>query len=165
MRLMGEQFVAGQTIDEALSNAALGGEGFSAILRHAGRSAVTAAQAYQYNAGHRRAIHATSSTPPRRGIYDGRGISISSRRCIRVTAAPSGSACRPSSNPAVEGIGVLANGPRYRAQRRCRGSRPPGNRLDCVERTLLEPRALQAGTASAFVVRLPAARLLHDRLA
>jgi RHH-type transcriptional regulator, proline utilization regulon repressor / proline dehydrogenase / delta 1-pyrroline-5-carboxylate dehydrogenase len=77
MRLMGEQFVAGQTIDEALSNGhALEEKGFHHSYDMLGEAAVTAAQAYHYMQDYRRAIHAIGRAAQRRGIYEGPGISI-----------------------------------------------------------------------------------------
>ncbi len=77
MRLMGEQFVAGQTIEEALekdrSNDGLG-------VRHSydmlGEAAVTAQQAEAYLRSYEHAIHAIGSFSAGRGIYEGSGISI-----------------------------------------------------------------------------------------
>jgi RHH-type proline utilization regulon transcriptional repressor/proline dehydrogenase/delta 1-pyrroline-5-carboxylate dehydrogenase len=77
MRLMGEQFVAGQTIDEALSNGrALEEKGFRHSYDMLGEAAVTAAQAYHYMQAYRQAIHAIGHAAQRRGIYEGPGISI-----------------------------------------------------------------------------------------
>lgn len=77
MRLMGEQFVAGQTIEEALekdrSNEGLG-------VRHSydmlGEAAVTAQQAEAYLRSYEHAIHAIGRFSAGRGIYEGSGISI-----------------------------------------------------------------------------------------
>ena len=77
MRLMGEQYVAGQTIDEALSNGrAREEQGFRHSYDMLGEAAVTAAQAYHYMQAYRRAIHAIGHAAQRRGIYEGPGISI-----------------------------------------------------------------------------------------
>ena len=77
MRLMGEQFVAGQTIDEALSNGrALEERGFRHSYDMLGEAAVTAGQAEQYMQAYRRAIHAIGGAARGRGIYEGPGISI-----------------------------------------------------------------------------------------
>jgi RHH-type transcriptional regulator, proline utilization regulon repressor / proline dehydrogenase / delta 1-pyrroline-5-carboxylate dehydrogenase len=77
MRLMGEQFVAGQTIDEALSNGrALEEKGFRHSYDMLGEAAVTAAQAFHYMQAYRQAIHAIGRAARRRGIYEGPGISI-----------------------------------------------------------------------------------------
>jgi RHH-type proline utilization regulon transcriptional repressor/proline dehydrogenase/delta 1-pyrroline-5-carboxylate dehydrogenase len=77
MRLMGEQFVAGQTIDEALDNGrAREEQGFRHSYDMLGEAAVTAGQAEQYMQAYRRAIHAIGRAAQRRGIYEGPGISI-----------------------------------------------------------------------------------------
>ena len=77
MRLMGEQFVAGQTIDEALANGRrLEEKGFRHSYDMLGEAAVTAAQAEAYLQAYRRAIHAIGRAARRRGIYEGPGISI-----------------------------------------------------------------------------------------
>jgi RHH-type proline utilization regulon transcriptional repressor/proline dehydrogenase/delta 1-pyrroline-5-carboxylate dehydrogenase len=77
MRLMGEQFVSGQSIEEALDN----GRGREAAgFRHSydmlGEAAITAAQAFAYMQAYRRAIHAIGRSARGRGIYEGPGISI-----------------------------------------------------------------------------------------
>jgi RHH-type proline utilization regulon transcriptional repressor/proline dehydrogenase/delta 1-pyrroline-5-carboxylate dehydrogenase len=77
MRLMGEQFVAGQTIDEALSNGRrLEEKGFRHSYDMLGEAAVTMVQAEQYMRAYRHAIHAIGRAAERRGIYEGPGISI-----------------------------------------------------------------------------------------
>src|SRR5215468_3400375 len=77
MRLMGEQFVAGQTIDEALGNGRrLEEKGFRHSYDMLGEAAVTMGQADQYTQAYRHAIHAIGRAAERRGIYDGPGISI-----------------------------------------------------------------------------------------
>jgi RHH-type proline utilization regulon transcriptional repressor/proline dehydrogenase/delta 1-pyrroline-5-carboxylate dehydrogenase len=77
MRLMGEQFVAGQTIDEALDNGRdREGQGFRHSYDMLGEAAITAEQAYQYMQAYRRAIHAIGREARHRGIYEGPGISI-----------------------------------------------------------------------------------------
>jgi RHH-type proline utilization regulon transcriptional repressor/proline dehydrogenase/delta 1-pyrroline-5-carboxylate dehydrogenase len=77
MRLMGEQFVAGQTIDEALANGrSLEERGFRHSYDMLGEAAVTAGQAEQYMQAYRQAIHAIGRAAQRRGIYEGPGISI-----------------------------------------------------------------------------------------
>ncbi|MDP1962121.1 MAG: bifunctional proline dehydrogenase/L-glutamate gamma-semialdehyde dehydrogenase PutA [Reyranella sp.] len=77
MRMMGEQFVAGQTIDEALANARrLEAEGFRYSYDMLGEAAVTAAQAESYRTAYEQAIHAIGRAANRRGIYAGPGISL-----------------------------------------------------------------------------------------
>jgi RHH-type transcriptional regulator, proline utilization regulon repressor / proline dehydrogenase / delta 1-pyrroline-5-carboxylate dehydrogenase len=77
MRLMGEQFVAGQTIDEALANGRrLEAKGFRYSYDMLGEAAVTAAQAEHYRTAYEQAIHAIGRAANRRGIYEGPGISL-----------------------------------------------------------------------------------------
>ena len=77
MRLMGEQFVAGRTIDEALANArALERRGFRYSYDMLGEAALTAEDAARYFDAYRRAIEAIGADAARRGIYAGPGISI-----------------------------------------------------------------------------------------
>ncbi len=77
MRLMGEQFVTGRTIEEALRNAqpreALG---FCFSYDMLGEAATTAADAGRYYADYEHAIHAIGKASGARGIYEGPGISI-----------------------------------------------------------------------------------------
>jgi len=77
MRLMGEQFVAGQTIDEALDNGRPWvRKGFRYSYDMLGEAAVTAAQGRRYFNEYEAAIQAIGSASAGRGIYDGPGISI-----------------------------------------------------------------------------------------
>ena len=77
MRLMGEQFVAGQTIGEALDNAREREElGFRHSYDMLGEAAVTAEQAMNYMEAYEASIHAIGEAARGRGIYEGPGISI-----------------------------------------------------------------------------------------
>ena len=77
MRMMGEQFVTGQTIAEALGNArGLEAEGFRHSYDMLGEAATTAADAARYYASYEAAIHAIGKASAGRGIYEGPGISI-----------------------------------------------------------------------------------------
>jgi RHH-type proline utilization regulon transcriptional repressor/proline dehydrogenase/delta 1-pyrroline-5-carboxylate dehydrogenase len=77
MGLMGEQFVLGQTIGEALENARPRvRQGFRYSYDMLGEAAVTAAQAERYVAEYETAIRAIGAEAAGRGIYDGPGISI-----------------------------------------------------------------------------------------
>jgi RHH-type proline utilization regulon transcriptional repressor/proline dehydrogenase/delta 1-pyrroline-5-carboxylate dehydrogenase len=77
MRLMGEQFVSGETIEEALAN---GRKRETKGFRHSydmlGEAAVTAEDAQRYYSAYEHAIHAIGNVAAGRGIYDGPGISI-----------------------------------------------------------------------------------------
>jgi RHH-type proline utilization regulon transcriptional repressor/proline dehydrogenase/delta 1-pyrroline-5-carboxylate dehydrogenase len=77
MRLMGEQFVAGQTIDEALDNGRPWvRKGFRYSYDMLGEAAVTAAQAKRYFDEYAAAIQAIGSASAGRGVHDGPGLSI-----------------------------------------------------------------------------------------
>jgi RHH-type proline utilization regulon transcriptional repressor/proline dehydrogenase/delta 1-pyrroline-5-carboxylate dehydrogenase len=77
MRLMGEQFVTGETIAEALANAGgMESKGLPLLLRHAGRSGPDRGRRERYLASYEQAIHAIGKASHGRGIYEGPGISI-----------------------------------------------------------------------------------------
>ncbi|MDQ0560179.1 RHH-type proline utilization regulon transcriptional repressor/proline dehydrogenase/delta 1-pyrroline-5-carboxylate dehydrogenase [Rhizobium mesoamericanum] len=77
MRMMGEQFVTGETIDEALQRAKpLEQRGFRYSYDMLGEAATTAADAERYYTDYEAAIHAIGKASDRRGIYEGPGISI-----------------------------------------------------------------------------------------
>ncbi|WP_051320991.1 trifunctional transcriptional regulator/proline dehydrogenase/L-glutamate gamma-semialdehyde dehydrogenase [Rhizobium mesoamericanum] len=77
MRMMGEQFVTGETIDEALQRAKpLEQRGFRYSYDMLGEAATTAADAERYYRDYEAAIHAIGKASDRRGIYEGPGISI-----------------------------------------------------------------------------------------
>jgi RHH-type proline utilization regulon transcriptional repressor/proline dehydrogenase/delta 1-pyrroline-5-carboxylate dehydrogenase len=77
MRMMGEQFVTGETIAEALKRARpLEARGFRYSYDMLGEAATTAADAERYDADYAAAIHAIGRAAAGRGIHDGPGISI-----------------------------------------------------------------------------------------
>jgi RHH-type transcriptional regulator, proline utilization regulon repressor / proline dehydrogenase / delta 1-pyrroline-5-carboxylate dehydrogenase len=77
MRLMGEQFVLGETIDEALKRArAMEAKGFRYSYDMLGEAAATAADAARYLGDYERAIHAIGKAAQGRGVLAGPGISI-----------------------------------------------------------------------------------------
>ncbi|MDO6964226.1 trifunctional transcriptional regulator/proline dehydrogenase/L-glutamate gamma-semialdehyde dehydrogenase [Rhizobium alvei] len=77
MRLMGEQFVTGQTIEEALKRSQpLEAKGFQYSYDMLGEAATTAADAARYLADYVAAIHAIGKASAGRGVYAGPGISI-----------------------------------------------------------------------------------------
>ncbi len=89
MRLMGEQFVTGETIAEALPMPASWKRKVSVTLTicwasRADRRRCTGV--YGFLSAGDSAIGKASNG---RGIYEGPGISINCQRCIRATAAPS----------------------------------------------------------------------------
>ncbi len=77
MRLMGEQFVTGETIRQALDNAReLEAEGFRYSYDMLGEAALTDHDAQRYRASYEQAIHAIGKASAGRGVYNGPGISI-----------------------------------------------------------------------------------------
>ncbi|MDQ2187970.1 trifunctional transcriptional regulator/proline dehydrogenase/L-glutamate gamma-semialdehyde dehydrogenase [Alcaligenaceae bacterium A4P071] len=77
MRMMGEQFVSGQTISEALANnRKMESKGFRYSYDMLGEAATTAEDAERYYASYEQAIHAIGKAGAGRGIYEGPGISI-----------------------------------------------------------------------------------------
>ena len=77
MRMMGEQFVAGQTIEEALVHARrMEARGFRYSYDMLGEAATTAADAARYWRAYEHAIHTIGHAAAGRGIIDGPGISV-----------------------------------------------------------------------------------------
>ena len=77
MRLMGEQFVTGETIAEALANARKHEDkGFRYSYDMLGEAALTEKDAQAYLHSYQQAIHAIGKASNGRGIYEGPGISI-----------------------------------------------------------------------------------------
>jgi RHH-type proline utilization regulon transcriptional repressor/proline dehydrogenase/delta 1-pyrroline-5-carboxylate dehydrogenase len=77
MRMLGNQFVTGQTIDEALKNSRDNEtRGYRYSYDMLGEAALTEADACNYYASYEAAIHAIGKASNGRGIKDGPGISI-----------------------------------------------------------------------------------------
>ncbi len=77
MRLMGEQFVTGEHIGEALANAhRLEQQGFRYSYDMLGEAALTEDDTQAYLLSYQQAIHAIGKASNGRGIYEGPGISI-----------------------------------------------------------------------------------------
>ena len=77
MRLMGKQFVAGETIADALANAArFEAMGFRYSYDMLGEAAMTADDAERYYAAYEDAIAAIGQAAAGRGVHEGPGISI-----------------------------------------------------------------------------------------
>ncbi len=77
MRMMGEQFVTGETINEALERAKVMEEkGFQYSYDMLGEAATTKADAERYYRDYEAAIHAIGHASNGRGVYGGPGISI-----------------------------------------------------------------------------------------
>lgn len=77
MRMMGEQFVMGETIEEALARARRReAQGFAFSYDMLGEAAATAADAARYLEAYTAAIHAIGAASAGRGVFAGPGISI-----------------------------------------------------------------------------------------
>ena len=77
MRMMGEQFVTGETIQDALAHAkGLEAQGFRYSYDMLGEAAMTAEDADRYRESYEQAIHAIGKASAGRGVYEGPGISI-----------------------------------------------------------------------------------------
>lgn len=77
MRMMGEQFVTGQTIQDAVGNARrLEDKGFRYSYDMLGEAAMNAADAKRYISDYENAIQAIGENSAGKGIYEGPGISI-----------------------------------------------------------------------------------------
>ncbi len=77
MRMMGEQFVTGETIAQALRHARpLEAQGFRYSYDMLGEAALTAADAARYRTAYEDAIHAIGLASAGRGVVDGPGISV-----------------------------------------------------------------------------------------
>jgi RHH-type proline utilization regulon transcriptional repressor/proline dehydrogenase/delta 1-pyrroline-5-carboxylate dehydrogenase len=77
MRMMGEQFVSGETISAAIANnRKYEDKGFRYSYDMLGEAATTAEDARKYYVAYEQAIHAIGKAAQGRGIYEGPGISI-----------------------------------------------------------------------------------------
>lgn len=77
MRMLGKQFVTGETIDEALANGReREARGYRFSYDMLGEAAMTEADAQRYLADYEMAIHAIGRASAGRGVYDGPGISV-----------------------------------------------------------------------------------------
>ncbi len=77
MRLMGDAFVTGKTIEAALTRArTMEAKGFTYSYDMLGEAAMTADDAANYAASYAAAIHAIGRSSNHRGIHEGPGISI-----------------------------------------------------------------------------------------
>ncbi len=77
MQMLGEQFVTGETIDEALQRArTMEAQGFRYSYDMLGEAALTEADAQRYLLSYENAIHAIGKASNGRGVVNGPGISI-----------------------------------------------------------------------------------------
>ena len=167
MRLMGEQFVAGQTIDEALDERPRpGGDRASAIPTTCwARRRSRRRRPSSYMQAYRQAIHAIGRAARRRGIYEGPGISIKLSALHPRYSRAQSERVQAELYPRLKALAVLARALRYRPQHRCRGSRPAGALARPAGAALLRARAGGLERHRLRRAGLPEARALRDRLA
>ncbi len=109
MRMMGEQFVTGQTIDEALANSRrLEARGFRYSYDMLGEAATTAEDAARYLADYERAIHAIGAAAAGRGIVGGPGISIKLSALHPRYSRPQRGRVLSELLPRLQGLAALA---------------------------------------------------------
>ena len=111
MRMMGEQFVTGETIAEALRRARpLEARGFRYSYDMLGEAATTVADADRYYRDYENAVRAIGEASAGRGIFDGPGISIKLSalhpRYVRAQAAR----VMGELLPRVKALAVMAKG-------------------------------------------------------
>ncbi len=111
MRMMGEQFVTGETIGEALKRSReMEAKGFAYSYDMLGEAATTAADAARYFTDYENAINAIGKASAGRGIYAGPGISIKlSALHPRYSRAQAGRVMGELL-PRVKALAVLAKG-------------------------------------------------------
>ena len=86
MRMMGEQFVTGETIEEAVDHAkVLEDKGFRYSYDMLGEAALTDHDAERYFNDYTQAIHAIGKASNGKGVYDGPVSQLSFLLCIHVT--------------------------------------------------------------------------------
>lgn len=111
MRMMGEQFVTGETIEEAVKRAKeLEAKGFRYSYDMLGEAATTAADARRYYADYENAIHAIGKASAGKGIYSGPGISIKLSALHPRYARAQAERVMGELLPAVKALALMAKG-------------------------------------------------------
>lgn len=111
MRMMGEQFVTGETIEEAIRRSKpLEARGFQYSYDMLGEAATTAADAARYLADYETAIHAIGKASAGRGVYGGPGISIKLSALHPRYSRAQADRVMTELLPRVKALAVLARG-------------------------------------------------------
>ncbi|QNE31865.1 trifunctional transcriptional regulator/proline dehydrogenase/L-glutamate gamma-semialdehyde dehydrogenase [Sphingomonas sp. NBWT7] len=111
MRMMGEQFVTGETIGEALKRARpLEARGFGYSYDMLGEAATTAADADRYYRDYETAVHAIGKASAGRGVYAGPGISIKLSALHPRYARAQASRVMDELLPRVRALALIAKG-------------------------------------------------------
>jgi predicted transcriptional regulator len=127
MRLMGEQFVTGETIAEALANASkFEAKGFRYSYDMLGEAALTEHDAQKYLASYEQAIHSIGKASHGRGIYEGPGISIKLSALHPRYSRAQYERVMDELYPRLLSLTLAGQAIRHRPEHRRRRSRPPG---------------------------------------
>src|SRR3546814_16608438 len=110
MRMMGEQFVTGETIGEALKRArAQEAKGFQYSYDMLGEAAATAADAALYLEDYRQAIHSIGRASAGRGGREGPGLSLTQSALQSLYSRALAERGRGDLLPRVKGLALLAS--------------------------------------------------------
>ncbi len=167
MRLMGEQFVTGETIAQALANAReREAEGFRYSYDMLGEAALTARRCRALLAAYEQAIHAIGQASAGRGIDEGPGISIKLSALHPRYSRAQVERVMAELLPAAAAAGAAGAAARHRPQHRRRRGRPARALARPARAAVLRARRWPAGTASASSSRptRSAARRVVDYL-
>lgn len=160
MRLMGEQFVAGQTIEEALDNGrAQEAQGFRHSYDMLGEAAVTAQQATRYMRAYEEAIHAIGRAARGRGIYEGPGISIKLSALHPRYSRAQMDRVQAELYPRLKALAVLARGYDIGLNIDAEEADRLEISLDLLERLCFEPE-LEGWNGIGFVVQAYQKRMI-----
>jgi len=153
MRMMGEQFVTGETIAEALANArAMEAQGFRHSYDMLGEAALTAHDAERYLRDYERAIHAIGKASGGRGVYDGPGISIKLSALHPRYSRAQYTRVMDELYPRVLGLAALAKGYDIGLNIDAEEADRLELSLDLLERLCFEP-ALAGWSGIGFVIQ------------
>jgi RHH-type transcriptional regulator, proline utilization regulon repressor / proline dehydrogenase / delta 1-pyrroline-5-carboxylate dehydrogenase len=153
MRLLGEQFVAGQTIEEALANGrSQEAQGFRHSYDMLGEAAVTAEQAERYMQAYEAAIHAIGRAARGRGIHEGPGISIKLSALHPRYSRAQFERVQAELYPRLKALAVLARGHDIGLNIDAEEADRLEISLDLLERLCFEPE-LEGWNGIGFVVQ------------
>jgi RHH-type proline utilization regulon transcriptional repressor/proline dehydrogenase/delta 1-pyrroline-5-carboxylate dehydrogenase len=153
MRLMGEQFVTGETIAQALDHArGREAQGFRYSYDMLGEAALTADDAARYLAAYEAAIDAIGQAAAGRGIYDGPGISIKLSALHPRYSRAQRARVHGRAVPAPAWPGRAGPAPRHRPEHRRRRGRPAGTLAGSAGTPVPEP-ALTGWNGIGFVIQ------------
>ncbi|KAF0096678.1 MAG: proline dehydrogenase / delta 1-pyrroline-5-carboxylate dehydrogenase [Rhodospirillaceae bacterium] len=153
MRLMGEQFVSGQTIGEALQNGRrFEADGFRYSYDMLGEAAITAPQAEHYRLAYERAIHAIGKASAGRGIHEGPGISLKLSALHPRYSRAQAERVHDELYPRLRNLAVLARGYDIGVNIDAEEADRLELSLDLLERLCFDP-ALEGWNGIGFVVQ------------